>query len=80
VCDAWLDIHKKLRTKLTLISAYNAEADDAAEIMVKLLKAMLTTFERHGLEWWRALAACERSYNDGVHSVTWYTPFFIELW
>jgi hypothetical protein len=77
--DAWLDIHKKLGTKLTHISAYNAKANGAAEIMVKQLKAMLTAFERQGLKWWRALAACERAYNDSVHSVTWYTPFFMNF-
>jgi hypothetical protein len=42
--DAWLDIHKKLGTKLPHISAYNAKANGVAEIMVKQLKAMLTAF------------------------------------
>jgi hypothetical protein len=77
--DAWVDVHKKLGTKLTHISAYNAKANGAAEVMVKQLKAMLTAFERQGLKWWRALAACERSYNDSVHSVTGYTPFFMNF-
>jgi hypothetical protein len=77
--DAWLDIHKKLGTKLTHISAYNAKANGAAEVMVKQLKSMLTAFERQGLKWWRALAACERAYNDSVHSVTGYTPFFMQF-
>jgi hypothetical protein len=77
--EAWLNIHQKLGTKLTHISAYNAKANGAAEIMVKQLKAMLTAFERQGLKWWRALAACERAYNDSVHSVTGYTPFFMQF-
>jgi hypothetical protein len=77
--DAWVDVHKKLGTKLTHIYAYNANANGAAEVMVKQLKAMLTAFERQGLKWWRALAACERSYNDSVHSVTGYTPFFMNF-
>jgi hypothetical protein len=47
--------------------------------MVKQLKAMLTAFERQGLKWWRALAASERAYNDSVHSVTGYTPFFMNF-
>jgi hypothetical protein len=77
--DAWLDIHKKLGTKLTHISSYNAKAKGAAEIMVKQLTAMLTAFERQGLKWWRALTACGRAYNDSVHVVTWYTPFFMNF-
>jgi hypothetical protein len=77
--DAWLDIHRKLGTNLKHISAYNAKANGAAEIMVKQLKAMLTTFQVQGFKWWRALAACERSYNDSVHSVTGYTPFFMQF-
>jgi hypothetical protein len=77
--DAWLDVHIKLGTKLKHISAYNAKANGAAEIMVKQLKAMLTSYEKQGLKWWRALAACERAYNDSVHSVTGYTPFFMQF-
>jgi hypothetical protein len=77
--DAWPNIHKKLGTKLTHISAYNAKANGATEIMAKQLKAMLTAFERQGLKWWRALAACERAYIDSVHFVTGYTPFFVQF-
>ena len=45
--------------------------------MVKQMKAMLASFERQGLPWWRALPTCEKAYNDSVHSVTGYTPFYM---
>jgi hypothetical protein len=75
--DAWMDIHKKLGTKVVHISAYNAKANGSAEVMVKQLKSTLSAFERQGLKWWIALPACERAYNDSVHTVTGYTPFYL---
>jgi hypothetical protein len=75
--EAWLKIHERLGTKVTHVSAYNAKANGAAEVLVKQLKAMLTAYERQGLKWWEVLAACERAYNDSVHSSTGYTPFYM---
>ncbi len=77
--DAWLKVHEKLGTKVKHISAYNAKANGAAEVMVKQLKAMLGSFERQGLKWWKALPACEKAYNDSVHTVTGYTPFYMNF-
>jgi len=77
--DAWVEVHKKLGTNYKHISAYNAKANGAAEVMVKQLKGMLGSFERQGIKWWRALPACEKAYNDSVHSVTGYTPFFLNF-
>jgi hypothetical protein len=75
--EAWTHVHEKLGTKVKHISAYNAQANGAAEVMVKQLKAMLASYERQGLKWWKSLAACEKAYNDSVHSVTGYTPFYM---
>ncbi len=75
--EAWMSIHEKLGTKVSRIAAYNAKANGAAEVMVKHMKAMLGAYERQGLKWWRSLAACERAYNDSVHKVTGYTPFYM---
>jgi hypothetical protein len=75
--EAWTHIHQLLGTKVTHVSAYNAKANGAAEVMVKQLKAMLTAYERQGLKWWRVLSACERAYNDSVHSCTGFTPFYM---
>jgi len=75
--EAWLSIHEKLGTKVSRVSAYNAKANGAAEVMVKQMKSMLATYERQGMKWWRSLAACERAYNDSVHKVTGYTPFYM---
>jgi hypothetical protein len=77
--EAWNLIHEKLGTKVKHISAYNAKANGAVEIMVKQLKSMLTAFQVQGVKWWRAMAACERAYNDSVHSVTGYSPFFMNF-
>lgn len=77
--DAWVHVHKKLGTKLTHISAYNAKANGAAEVMVKQLKSMLRAYEVQGLKWWKVLSACERGYNDSVHSATGFTPFYMNF-
>jgi hypothetical protein len=77
--DAWLHIHELLGTKMTHVSAYNAKANGSAEVMVKQLKTMLTAYERQGLRWWKVLAACERAYNDSVHQVTGFTPFYMNF-
>jgi len=75
--QAWMSIHQKLGTKMAHIAAYNAKANGAAEVMVKQMKTMLAAFERQGLKWWRSLPACEKAYNDSVHSATGYTPFYM---
>ena len=77
--EAWLKVHEILGTKLTHVAAYNAKANSPAENMVKQLKAMLRAYEVQGLKWWKVLAACERSYNDSVHSTTGFTPFYMNF-
>ena len=39
----------------------------------------MSCFERQGIKWWRALPAVERAYNDSIHSVTGYTPFYMNF-
>jgi hypothetical protein len=77
--DAWVKMHEKLGTKVSHIAAYNAKANGAAEVMVKQLKSMLRAYEVQGLRWWKVLAACERGYNDSVHSATGFTPFYMNF-
>jgi hypothetical protein len=77
--EAWVQVHEKLGTKLTHIAAYNAKANGAAEVMVKQLKSMLRAYEVQGLKWWKVLAACERGYNDSIHSATGFTPFYMNF-
>ena len=77
--EAYVHIHEILGTKLKHISAYNAKANGAAEVMVKQLKSMLRAYEVQGLKWWKVLSACERGYNDSVHSVTGFTPFYMNF-
>jgi len=77
--EAWMKIHEKLGTNMKHVAAYNAKANGAAEVMVKQLKSLLSCFERQGIKWWRALPAVERAYNDSVHSVTGYTPFYMNF-
>jgi hypothetical protein len=77
--NAWVKVHEKLGTRLKHISAYNAKANGAAEVMVKQLKGMLRAYEVQGLKWWKVLAACQKCYNDSVHSATGFTPFFMNF-
>jgi len=77
--DAWVKVHEKLGTHLKHISAYNAKANGAAEVMVKQLKGMLRAYEVQGLKWWKVLAACQKCYNDSVHSATGFTPFYMNF-
>ena len=77
--EAWVKMHEKLGTKISHIAAYNAKANGAVEIMVKQLKSMLRAYEVQGLKWWKVLAACQRCYNDSMHSATGFTPFFMNF-
>jgi len=77
--EAWTKIHAKLGTKLSHIAAYNAKANGAAEVMVKQLKSMLRAYEVQGVKWWNVLSACERGYNDSIHSATGFTPFYMNF-
>jgi len=77
--EAWTKVNEKLGTPLHKIAAYNAKANGSAEVIVKQLKSQLRAYEEQGVRWWKALAACERGYNDSVHSVTGFTPFYMNF-
>ena len=75
----WRTLYGRLRTHLSMTTAYHPQADGSTERCIRTVTEALRTFSSHlPLQWPDLLPSVEFAYNDSEHSATGQTPFFLD--
>ncbi|MBW0480095.1 hypothetical protein O181_019810 [Austropuccinia psidii MF-1] len=86
--EIWTNLYNLFETKLSFSTAYHAQTDGLAEIMIQTLEDILRRFCAYGLEfkdsngfthyWCTLIAALELAYKTSIHSSAGITPAMLE--